>query len=154
MRRLLLVGIRSYWRFVRPEQRRTCLFSHSCSRHVFDVTEREGLGAGLKALFRRYRACRPGYRLLSTRDRDGTQLMLLADDSVVRVDQLSSRVWPAKQYEPVRQMRLGGGAAQAVVDRGAEAGVGDRRDGDARRRGGVGFVQPFEQVGGGFDEIA
>jgi hypothetical protein len=47
-----------------------------------------------------------------------------------------------------------GGAAQAVVDGGAEAGVGDRRDGDGGAVAPLGLVQQVEQIGGRFDEVA
>ena len=105
MKRLLLAGIRSYWRLVPPAKRRTCLFALSCSRHVFDVTEREGFAAGISALLRRYHTCRPGYTLLHARDQDGTRLMLLADGSVVRIDLLSTHVLPDGQDAAVPRER-------------------------------------------------
>lgn len=58
---LILSGIRLYWLLVRPRRRRKCLFRESCSHHVYRVTEERGSCAGLKALRRRIRRCRPGF---------------------------------------------------------------------------------------------
>jgi hypothetical protein len=49
---------------------------------------------------------------------------------------------------------LSGGAAQPVVDRTAETGIGDRRDGDTGPGCRIGLMEPFEQVGGRFDQVA
>ncbi|MEA3042375.1 MAG: hypothetical protein QOH47_213 [Sphingomonadales bacterium] len=49
---------------------------------------------------------------------------------------------------------LGGGAAQPIVDRAAEAGIGDRRNGDAGLGRRFGLVEPFEQIGGRLDQVA
>ena len=49
--------------------------------------------------------------------------------------------------------RLSGGAAQAIVDRRAEAGVGYRRDGDPQLAGRVGLVKQVEQPCCGFDKV-
>jgi hypothetical protein len=47
----------------------------------------------------------------------------------------------------------GGGAAQTVVDRMAEAVVGDRGDRDPGEGGAVELAQHREQIGGGFGEV-
>ena len=62
MRQALLALIGLY-RFVRPVlPRRRCLFVESCSEHVERVTRTHGFVAGTRALGRRARQCRPGYR--------------------------------------------------------------------------------------------
>jgi uncharacterized protein len=94
VRGLLLFGIRCYWRLIPPHRRRSCLFAKSCSRFVFETAERDGLMAGLAALAGRYRSCRAGYVLLDSRDADGMRLIRLADDSVIRADQLAASVIP------------------------------------------------------------
>lgn len=63
----------------------------SCSRHVFDIAEQEGLFAGLRAFLDRFRACRPGYIPLDLTDDDGGRLVRLANGYVVGCGQLSSR---------------------------------------------------------------
>lgn len=88
MKWLLLGAIRAYWRLIPPERRRRCLFRESCSRHVYRRARDEGFISGLRALARRWRACRPGYGLLAAREA-GEPLVLLADGAVMRIDQLS-----------------------------------------------------------------
>ena len=63
MRHVLLYAIRLYWRVWPESRRRCCLFRESCSRHVFRVTAECGFCAGLRALLRRFRACRGGYSI-------------------------------------------------------------------------------------------
>ena len=61
MRHILLYAIRLYWQVWPESRRRCCLFRETCSRHVYRVTVESGFSAGLRALFRRFRACRSGY---------------------------------------------------------------------------------------------
>jgi putative component of membrane protein insertase Oxa1/YidC/SpoIIIJ protein YidD len=86
---LILLVIHLYWRLVPPESRRQCLFAQSCSRHVFEHARSSGAIAGLTALWRRFRMCRPGYAQLDVKDADGSVLFRLADGSVVRAEKLS-----------------------------------------------------------------
>jgi uncharacterized protein len=81
LRLLLLAVIRLYWRIVPEHRRRSCLFRVSCSNHVHAVTAESGFLAGLRALFHRWRRCRPGYRAVW--DEDGSRWTArLADGSV------------------------------------------------------------------------
>jgi streptomycin 6-kinase len=89
VRPLILGAILAYWRLVPPRRRRRCLFAKSCSRHVYDLARAEGGGAALRGLRERFRACRPGYRLLEARDGDGAALLRLADGRVVRLEEMS-----------------------------------------------------------------
>jgi putative component of membrane protein insertase Oxa1/YidC/SpoIIIJ protein YidD len=76
----LLALIRFYWRWWPARWRRTCLFRESCSHHVHRITAQEGVRAGLRAAWRRVRACRPGFAVeagpdgLGLRLRDGSLL--------------------------------------------------------------------------------
>jgi hypothetical protein len=92
MKLLLLGTIRAYWRLVPPQRRRACLFAESCSRHVYDVALVEGGIAALRRLKARFRACRPGYALLTVRDENGAALLRLADGEIVRLDEMSDAV--------------------------------------------------------------
>lgn len=81
MRYLFLLLIRLYW-FVWPrENRRTCLFRESCSRHVYRTTKDLGLVAGALAFGRRLTTCRPGYFVSSTEE--GTLLVHLVDGTIL-----------------------------------------------------------------------
>lgn len=86
LRLLLLLPIRLYWRLVPPRRRRQCLFGTTCSQHVYGMTVRDGLWAGLAALTVRFRQCRPGYSYLL--DREGMRVRL-ADGTVVALSVLS-----------------------------------------------------------------
>jgi putative component of membrane protein insertase Oxa1/YidC/SpoIIIJ protein YidD len=59
MRWLLLAPIRMYWRFWPSNWKRECLYSESCSRFVYRVTELYGFRVGARALLFRFRECRP-----------------------------------------------------------------------------------------------
>ena len=87
LRALLLLAIRLYWWLVPPRRRRTCLFRISCSCHVYEQTSEGGFLVGLRALVRRWRQCRPGYRFLL-----GVSAMQvrLADGSIVDASALAT----------------------------------------------------------------
>lgn len=61
MTRLLLLGIRLYWKLWPERFRRSCLFRESCSKYVYRVTAHTGASAGFAALLERARRCRGGY---------------------------------------------------------------------------------------------
>jgi putative component of membrane protein insertase Oxa1/YidC/SpoIIIJ protein YidD len=87
MKILLIFAIHLYWS-IRPEhRRRCCLFSESCSRHVFNVTTHSGLLAGLKALAWRFRVCRAGYRVVSS---ETGMSVILIDGTILSKDEISS----------------------------------------------------------------
>ena len=86
---LLLGGIRLYW-ILRPIQCRRCVFKESCSRHVYRVTESFGLGAGVGALYSRYRQCRPGYVVCASAD---GLCLRLADGSYLLEDYANPEVF-------------------------------------------------------------
>lgn len=90
MKFILLAIIRTYWRWVPEHRRRRCLFSESCSRHVYRVTSYHGLGRGLGALAARWRECRPGAS--PTWAEDGTLTLRLATGRVVLPDEIAPDV--------------------------------------------------------------
>lgn len=61
MRIALLLFIKTYW-LVKPKRwNGRCLYRVSCSRAVYDVTNRDGLFSGLNLLWSRFQNCRSGY---------------------------------------------------------------------------------------------
>lgn len=87
----ILSIIKTYWRFIPKHKRRPCIFIESCSNHVYRITESEGPIQGIKAFFKRYRQCRPGYRLGYN-----TSLLqeevILKDGSIVNRDELRADI--------------------------------------------------------------
>ena len=60
MKHLLLLVIRLYWQIIPVYKRNTCLFSVSCSHHVFNTATKKGFKAGLTAFWFRFKNCRRG----------------------------------------------------------------------------------------------
>lgn len=89
MKSLLLAAIRFYW-FAWPAlRRRRCLFRETCSKHVYRITERRGLMAGLRALRTRTQQCRPGFALAECA---GHTVVVFADGSHSSPDVLAVEV--------------------------------------------------------------
>lgn len=65
MRIVLLWLIKSYWLLIPTKKRNNCLFKKSCSNYVFDITKKDGIIKGLKALRYRFKHCRPGYYIIN-----------------------------------------------------------------------------------------
>lgn len=86
MRFLLIGAIRIYWLIWPEKKRRTCVYKESCSRYVHRLTKSFGLLAGLKALWLRYRSCRPGYEFCMV---DGSMRIRLVDGSVITMSEAS-----------------------------------------------------------------
>jgi len=84
----LLAAISLYWRLTNPDGRRHCLFRQSCSRHVFEMTAENGARAGLRALVRRIRQCRP--RAGAAVSAGSQCLLMLADGSTASPAELSA----------------------------------------------------------------
>ncbi len=80
MKWLLLLTIRAYWVIWPTQWKRKCLFKESCSRYVYRITLTSGMTSGIKALIRRSRVCRPGYKIHATKGNlsiqfpDGTEI--------------------------------------------------------------------------------
>lgn len=45
-------------------KRRKCIFRDKCSNYVYRITNDEGFISGCKALYKRYKQCRPGYKII------------------------------------------------------------------------------------------
>ncbi len=81
-----LLIIRCYWLVFPEHKRRECIFSESCSRHVYRITKTKGFFHGSRAFLKRYKQCRPGYRL-GYNSSNSQEEVILRDGSIVnRID--------------------------------------------------------------------
>lgn len=90
MKSLILLVIRIYWTLVPKSKRRPCLFRTSCSRHVYQVTNKEGLLKGLVAFKYRFRNCRGNF-LLFTNSYDGSKNMIMPGGGTLKESEISER---------------------------------------------------------------
>lgn len=95
MRFVLTSLIRLYWRFWPKQYRRSCIFRESCSCYVYRIASKDGLFHGIRALFQRYRICRPGYSFVS---KNTSISIRLVDGTVVSEDEVSPTI-----VEPFRR---------------------------------------------------
>ncbi|MBL0211178.1 MAG: membrane protein insertion efficiency factor YidD [Holophagaceae bacterium] len=86
MKFLLIGAIRIYWLIWPEKKRRTCVYSESCSRYVFRLTNSFGLLTGLRALRQRFRSCRPGYEFCMV---NGSMHIRLVDGTVITMSEAS-----------------------------------------------------------------
>ncbi|WP_312365210.1 membrane protein insertion efficiency factor YidD [Sphingobacterium sp.] len=91
MKSLLLTAIRLYWLIIPPERRRKCIFRHSCSKYVLDVTKHEGFRAGRKALLSRMRTCNGHFDII-TDYKSGERMMYLKGGVVVGEAEIAERL--------------------------------------------------------------
>ena len=91
MKRILLFIIQSYWFLIPETKRRKCIFNKSCSNHVFDELQLNGLKAGLKELQFRIRNCQPEFDIFIDY-KTGRQKMLLKTGIIVDENQISERL--------------------------------------------------------------
>jgi uncharacterized protein len=63
---VILIAIQLYWLFRPKFLKRQCLFKETCSHHVYRIAQERGLAAGIIALRKRSRICRPGYQIVSS----------------------------------------------------------------------------------------
>jgi len=89
LRCLLLFIIKLYWVIGSKAWPRECIFRVTCSNFVYKVTAQDGFVAGLNAFKMRWRACRPGYRMVWC---DGKMRILLADGSFAEFDEISEDI--------------------------------------------------------------
>lgn len=88
MKRLLIGAIKIYWKLVPAERRRKCLFKESCSIYVYKIAKAKGAIAGISALKRRFKQCRPGYKKIDLED--GSVFFLLIDGTIVESFQIKN----------------------------------------------------------------
>jgi len=88
MKYLLLLIIKTYWKFIPESNRKSCLFAESCSRYVYRITNENGFLAGLKAFKLRYKKCKPGYKI-GYDSVDGTTELHLVDGTILKHHEIS-----------------------------------------------------------------
>jgi putative component of membrane protein insertase Oxa1/YidC/SpoIIIJ protein YidD len=91
MKYALLVVIRLYWLFIPADKRRTCLYRKSCSKHVYDVTNENGLLTGLKALTTRIKTCRPNHEVIYL-GKENTLLIKLSNGTTLQQNDISESI--------------------------------------------------------------
>lgn len=64
MKIILKTIIRLYWFFIPGHWRRNCIYRTSCSKHVYEITDKSGWRNGIRAFAERYQTCRPGYEVI------------------------------------------------------------------------------------------
>lgn len=80
-----------------PESKRNvCLFSESCSNHIYRITNENGFVKGITALRKRIIKCRPQYELLKV---DNTFILRLQDGSVINENEISQFLLPPYNYK-------------------------------------------------------
>ncbi|WGH76692.1 membrane protein insertion efficiency factor YidD [Tenacibaculum tangerinum] len=91
MKYLLLLGIKSYWKFKPKDKPPRCIFRKSCSHYVYEETKNTGFIAGIKALMYRFKNCTYGYELYTNPVNKKKQL-LLKNGEVVDEENIAKRL--------------------------------------------------------------
>ncbi|MDR2284817.1 MAG: membrane protein insertion efficiency factor YidD [Sphingobacterium sp.] len=91
MRYLLLAVIKVYWLIIPRDRRCKCIFRHSCSKFVFDVTRREGFMAGSRVLLFRMRNCNGHFDIITDHG-SGERKMYLKGGAVVGETDIAERL--------------------------------------------------------------
>ena len=102
MKLVLLIPIQIYWIITPKHNRRSCIFSESCSKYVYRITKECGLMSGFKALLRRKQQCRTGYHFIFKTDND--VFIQLADKSVINANELSDNM--KLEASAIKKIRL------------------------------------------------
>jgi putative component of membrane protein insertase Oxa1/YidC/SpoIIIJ protein YidD len=92
MKIILLSIIRIYWAVFPKDKRRKCIFKLSCSKHVYQVTKKEGLLEGFNALKYRYKNCRNGYHIFENHI-DGSKMMILPNGQLLQENEIAVRFY-------------------------------------------------------------
>ncbi len=91
MKFLLLGIIRLYWILIPVERRRKCIFSKSCSNHVYEETKTKGFYNGIKELIFRVKNCQPEFDIFTDFE-TGKKQMRLKTGIKVNDCQISERL--------------------------------------------------------------
>jgi putative component of membrane protein insertase Oxa1/YidC/SpoIIIJ protein YidD len=98
MKYSLLCLIRIYWFLIPESKRRNCLYNISCSNHIYNTTEKDGLRKGLIEFKYRYKTCRPGYEIVLLQS-ENTLLMKLVNGTVLNEKEISEEI--VKNYKAI-----------------------------------------------------
>jgi hypothetical protein len=84
---ILKLIIKLYWIVVPKNKRRKCLFSTSCSHHVYNTLRVRGPIAAWKELYKRFLTCRPGYKVICINENE--VVLLLRNGECIRRNEIS-----------------------------------------------------------------
>jgi uncharacterized protein len=67
-----------------------CLFAETCSHYVYRIAGESGFVKGIRAFFKRFRQCRPGYFLHKLEN--GEYVLILRDGYIVNEENISTHL--------------------------------------------------------------
>lgn len=91
MRFLLIFCIKIYWYLIPVHRRKHCVFKKSCSNYVYEITQKQGIIKGLKALRYRFNNCRNTIEIFKN-PVDKTIQVLLPSGDIIRENKVSNRI--------------------------------------------------------------
>ncbi|WP_417786334.1 membrane protein insertion efficiency factor YidD [Tenacibaculum sp.] len=91
MKYLLLLFIKTYWKFKPKDKPASCIFRESCSHNVYRETLNKGAIAGLRALKYRYENCSYGYELYINPMNKKKQI-ILKNGEVLQEEEIAKRL--------------------------------------------------------------
>ena len=86
MKYLILIAIKLYWILIPKSKRRECIFKHSCSNYVYDITTQKGFFNGIKAFNYRFKNCRSGFEIFKNPVSGKIQMILPNNDVLEEKD--------------------------------------------------------------------
>ncbi|WP_343616551.1 membrane protein insertion efficiency factor YidD [Flavobacterium sp.] len=91
MKYLILLVIKMYWKTIPPSRRRKCIFRKSCSKYVFETTQKQGFSKGLKAFWFRYKNCRGGFQIFKNPISNNVQI-ILPSQIIIEREEIAERL--------------------------------------------------------------
>jgi len=91
MKYLLLFVIKMYWKIIPASKRKKCIFKKSCSKYVFEITQKEGFINGLKAFQFRYKNCRGNFAIFKNPVTNKIQ-MILPSQIIIDREEIAERL--------------------------------------------------------------
>jgi len=91
MKYVLLFLIRLYWQVVPEKKRNRCLYKTSCSRYVYDVTLKQDIVDGVKALMVRVRTCNRHHEVVYLKE-ENVFVIRLKDGTMLQHAEISERI--------------------------------------------------------------
>lgn len=95
MKYLILIFIRIYWIIIPSGKRKSCLYKESCSRYIYRIAKTQGFKPGIKAFWRRWKTCRPGYGYLWNED-TGRFDLVLKEGTILPFEHVADGLSPSK----------------------------------------------------------
>ena len=80
-----------YWKIIPASKRKKCIFKKSCSKYVFEITQKEGFINGLKAFQFRYKNCRGNFAIFKNPVTNKIQ-MILPSQIIIDKEEIAERL--------------------------------------------------------------